>query len=147
MFLKVLLTLLAIAYPVLVYFGLMHFSIREICVVIFFLATIKFLVSIKERNKHDLILFVAVGVLLVFSFFTKESTGILLYPVIINAVLAITFILSLYHPPSMIEKFARLQEPDLPPKAIQYTRQVTKVWAFFLSAMAASRYSPFSKTT
>ncbi len=31
----------------------------------------------------------------------------------------------------MVERFARLQEPELPDYAISYTRTVTKVWCLF----------------
>lgn len=56
-----------------------------------------------------------------------------LYPVLVNAVLLGVFGYSLIAPPSMIERFARLQEPDLPPYAVLYTQRVTQVWcAFFL---------------
>lgn len=38
---------------------------------------------------------------------------------------------SLAKPPSMIERFARMREPNLPPFAVAYTRTVTKVWCGF----------------
>ncbi len=31
----------------------------------------------------------------------------------------------------MIERFARLQEPDLPESGVKYTRTVTKIWCVF----------------
>ncbi|MFZ6657744.1 hypothetical protein [Undibacterium sp. TJN19] len=56
-----------------------------------------------------------------------------LYPVLVNAVLLSVFGFSLAVPPSMVERFARLREPDLPDVAIAYTRRVTQVWcAFFI---------------
>lgn len=56
-----------------------------------------------------------------------------LYPVLVNAVMLGVFAYSLISPPSLIERFARLKEPDLPPAGVRYTRQVTQVWcAFFL---------------
>ena len=54
-----------------------------------------------------------------------------LYPVLVNAVLLALFGYSLIVPPSMIERFARLREPDLPDAAIGYTRRVTQVWCVF----------------
>jgi uncharacterized membrane protein len=38
---------------------------------------------------------------------------------------------SLISPPSIIERIARLKEPNLPPAAIHYTRRVTQVWCGF----------------
>jgi uncharacterized membrane protein len=56
-----------------------------------------------------------------------------LYPVLVNATLLAAFGWSLVRGPSMIERLARLREPDLPPAAIAYTRRVTQVWcAFFI---------------
>ena len=56
-----------------------------------------------------------------------------LYPVLINTVMLAVFGHSLLYPPSIIERIARRQDPDLPPAAVQYTRRVTQVWcAFFL---------------
>lgn len=56
-----------------------------------------------------------------------------LYPVLMNAAMLIAFGLTLAKPPSMIERFARLVEPDLPESGVRYTRKVTWVWcAFFV---------------
>jgi uncharacterized membrane protein len=54
-----------------------------------------------------------------------------LYPVLVNGALLAAFGYSLIAPPSMIERLARLREPDLPPAAIGYTRRVTQVWCGF----------------
>jgi uncharacterized membrane protein len=37
----------------------------------------------------------------------------------------------LFSPPPIIERFARLQHPNLPASGIQYTRKVTLVWSLF----------------
>lgn len=54
-----------------------------------------------------------------------------LYPVLVNAALLVAFGVSLTSPQSMVERMARLTEPDLPPAAVAYTRTVTKVWCVF----------------
>ena len=56
-----------------------------------------------------------------------------LYPVMANAALLVTFGYSLVVPPSMIERFARLRNAELPEAAIGYTRQVTQVWCVFFA--------------
>jgi uncharacterized membrane protein len=56
-----------------------------------------------------------------------------LYPVLVNAAMLASFGYSLISPPSMVERLARLRDPNLPPAAIRYTRRVTQVWcAFFV---------------
>lgn len=54
-----------------------------------------------------------------------------LYPVLVNAALLAAFGYSLYAPPSLVERLARLHEADFPPAAIAYTRRVTQVWCGF----------------
>ncbi len=54
-----------------------------------------------------------------------------LYPVLVNLALLVWFTSSLYFPPPVVERLARLKEPDLPAHAITYTRKVTKLWCIF----------------
>jgi len=60
-----------------------------------------------------------------------------LYPVLVNGALLAAFGHSLLAPPSMIERLARLREPDLPPAAVRYTRRVTEVWCGFFAVNGA----------
>ncbi|MHC1481364.1 COG4648 family protein [Frateuria aurantia] len=53
------------------------------------------------------------------------------YPALVNLALALGFAASLHHGPSAIERLARLNESDLPPEAVAYTRKVTWVWLLF----------------
>lgn len=54
-----------------------------------------------------------------------------LYPVLVNGAMLVAFGLTLVAGPSMIERLARLREPDLPPAAVRYTRRVTQAWCVF----------------
>lgn len=54
-----------------------------------------------------------------------------LYPVLISCAMLATFGYSLVAPPSIVERLARLREPDLPAAAVRYTRRVTQVWCVF----------------
>ncbi|HAT33095.1 MAG TPA: hypothetical protein DCW29_20290 [Janthinobacterium sp.] len=54
-----------------------------------------------------------------------------LYPVLVNGALLAAFAYSLAAPPSMVERLARLREPDFPPAAVAYTRRVTQLWCLF----------------
>ncbi|EXJ46560.1 putative dNA gyrase subunit B [Vibrio parahaemolyticus VPTS-2010_2] len=47
------------------------------------------------------------------------------------------FAFSLKQPQSIIERLARLQEPELPPSGVAYTRKVTMVWCVFFVLNAA----------
>jgi uncharacterized membrane protein len=43
----------------------------------------------------------------------------------------ILFGATLFQPPTMVERFARLQEPELSPTRVRYTRHVTEAWCVF----------------
>lgn len=53
------------------------------------------------------------------------------YPVFVNATLLVLFGVTLQKGPSMVERLARLREPDLPAHAVEYTRKVTMAWCGF----------------
>lgn len=61
-----------------------------------------------------------------------------LYPAFMNGALLAAFGLSLVRGPSLIERLARLHEPDLPQSGIRYTRCVTWVWAMFFALNGAA---------
>jgi uncharacterized membrane protein len=59
-------------------------------------------------------------------------------PVLINGVLLATFASSLSSTP-MVERFARMQDPELGPAQVSYCRGVTRVWCgFFVFNMLIS---------
>ncbi len=60
-----------------------------------------------------------------------QQLSVRLYPAFMNAAFFSAFSLSLLRGPSMIERLARLHEPDLPPSGVRYTRRVTWVWIGF----------------
>lgn len=70
-----------------------------------------------------------------------------LYPVLVNGALLAAFGASLVSGPSMVERLARLREPDLPPAGVAYTRRVTQAWCVFFVVNGAiclgtALYSP-----
>ena len=60
-----------------------------------------------------------------------------LYPVFMSLAMLAAFASTLFRPPSMIERFARITRPDLPDHAIAYTRKATIAWCGFFIANAA----------
>ena len=62
-----------------------------------------------------------------------------LYPVIVNAFLAITFFASLNKTP-MITRFAMMQRGGLDDRGLKYTRKLTKIWCVFFVLNAAISY-------
>jgi uncharacterized membrane protein len=62
---------------------------------------------------------------------TNSEFALRCYPALVNLGLFASFAATLVRPPSMIERFARVREPQLPPQAVRYTRRVTIVWCVF----------------
>lgn len=55
-----------------------------------------------------------------------------LYPFFMNAAMLVAFLNTLVRPPSMIERFARIREPNLPESGVRYTRKATIAWCIFI---------------
>ena len=125
---RIALAVLTLAYPFIVYFGLGHFEPRTLA---FLLAALALVRAIATREAIWLGAAFGAIVLCGASFVSNQLLPLKLYPVLVSAVLLILFGISLFHPPSMVERLARLREPDLPPAAVRYTRRVTEVWCCF----------------
>jgi len=64
----------------------------------------------------------------------EPRMAVMAYPVLINFCVATLFGMSLIWPPTVVEHFARIAEPDLSLEGQSYTRKVTQVWTVFLFA-------------
>lgn len=129
-----LLALLALAYPLLVYIGLLQFPVQWVALAIALLLLLRLLLLQQRMSDVGRALYpaMALSVLCALASVVLGHAGALrMIPFVINATCLVAFALTLRHPPSMIERFARLKEPDLPPAAVHYTRQVTIAWCIF----------------
>ena len=122
--------LATLLYPLAVWFGLAHFEPRWLALVLLAVAGLRALASPEPVWRVA----VAGACLLVLaSFLANDGLPLKLYPVLVNGALLVVFATSLWRPPTVIERLARLQTPDLPPQAIPYVTRVTRVWcAFFV---------------
>lgn len=124
------LVIATLAYPLLVYLGLGHFEPRWFAVMLLGLGLLRLLVRPSPATRG---LVVAALLFAALVWFSNAWLSLKLYPVAVSALFAVLFGASLLYPPTIIERIARLREPDLPPQGVAYTRTVTKVWlAFFL---------------
>jgi uncharacterized membrane protein len=72
------------------------------------------------------------GAMLCVASITLHSQHLLLwYPVAVNLVLLLIFATSLWTAMPLVERLARMREPELPPQAVRYTRRVTQIWCLF----------------
>ena len=133
--LVVLITILTIAYPFFIFFTLEYFQPKAIAVVLAIIFVLRFLSASKNRNKELRSLAFLIGAVgLVISgagFILNDEQALKYYPVVINIVMLVVFARSLLYPPTVVELFARLQFPELPPEGVLYTRKVTIVWCLF----------------
>ncbi len=138
--LVILATVVGVAYPFAVYFGLQLFSPLTIAFCLMgFLAFRMFVQWREKKQKLEMIALVLTlicvgGLLLVDRMLAVKS-----YPVALSLSLAGVFSYSVLHPPTIIERFARMGEPNLNEHGVRYTRRVTFVWiAFFILNAALS---------
>ena len=73
----------------------------------------------------------ATAILVIAATWANGPLPLKLYPVLVNGALLGMFAYSLLVPPTLVERLARLREPNLPARAIAYTRRVTQVWCGF----------------
>lgn len=126
------------AYPLLVWFGVA--SVPPAVFVLIGIACIGVRVMGTRRlvrSPSELIAFVLAALLLAVLLAVSPGVAARAYPVAISLAMAAVFAASLRYPPTIVERIARLSEPDLPPDGVVYTRQVTRVWVGFLLANAA----------
>lgn len=81
------------------------------------------------------LLAVALGVAAV-ALYNRELS-VRLYPAFMSAAMLLAFGMTLVRGPSMIERFARLIEPNLPESGVRYTRIVTAIWVAFFAVNGA----------
>ncbi|MCF6781351.1 MULTISPECIES: hypothetical protein [Pseudomonadaceae] len=129
------LLLVGLTYPFIVYLGMGHLSPRLFALMLGTLWLARAL-SPRQTPLSRTLSIAALSFCLVLAL-ADSSILLLGYPVLINLALLALFAGSLCSGMPIIERLARLQEPELPPAAVRYTRKVTWVWAGFFSVNAA----------
>ena len=135
-----------LAYPLLVFLALQHFTPRLVGAALFLLLLLRYrrqsralwqgMAAVQRLNLLGLLaLSAAVAI-------SGSALLLQLMPMLISLSMLLLFGYTLRHPPSMIERFARQITPDLPPAGVAYTRNVTRVWCgFFVLNAAVALYT------
>lgn len=133
--------ILTLAYPLAVYFGLQHFEPRVFGALLGAVLLLRqwrtahrFAASLAASEWLSVAVFAGYSLTIVAS---NSEMLLLLYPAFVSLTLLAVFARSLRHPPTVIERIARLSEPDLPPAGMAYTRHVTQAWCGFFVFNAA----------
>ena len=129
------LMLVTAAYPLIIYFGYGRLSSRTLALALSGLLVARAL-SLGIKTTQAKLMLGFSTIILIGSFASNTTRTLHWYPVMVNLGLLMLFSYSLRYPPSMIERFARLTEPNLPNSGVRYTRAVTQIWCvfFFLNA-------------
>lgn len=122
-----------IAFPFLVYFGLNVLPPTVLLGGLLGLLSLRLLFHQQGMYRPFVLpLWGAAVGLLLFGLFAPLG-ALKAYPILVSLGMAAAFSYSLVNPPSIVERLARFQEPDLPEAARPYLRNVTLIWlCFFL---------------
>ncbi|HRL01456.1 MAG TPA: hypothetical protein PK856_03420 [Vitreoscilla sp.] len=108
---KILLVVAFLCYPFLMLFGLSHWGITPIALVLMVATLLKLLVSKNSQLKPLYVLGILCGLL---SLLRQDEMWVKFYPACMNVGWLLVFAWSLHTDQSMIERIARTHEPDLP---------------------------------
>lgn len=119
---------LSLAYPLAVYLALGRFEPRWLALLLVALALLR---ATATRQAVWLVAAAGAGLLALLTTVFNDALPLKLYPAMVNAVMLGVFAVSLRFPPTVVERIARMTEPDLPQRAVAYTRRVTQLWCLF----------------
>lgn len=140
--------LLLLAYPLAVYYGLSRWGIGVIAGVFAVLFVLRIVAGNQTKLKelkYIAWLSGAAGITLTLcAMLFRQHGWLTYYPVVVNLLLFGLFFSSLWQSQTLIERLARLQEPNLPASGVRYTRNVTKVWCgYFILNGSIALYTCF----
>lgn len=127
--LNIALPLVGVLYPFFVYYGMDHIEPPVFALALGAVWLIRAPSLLREPGGRWML-----GAALVYCALLAVSGEAMLlrwYPTLISVLLLAAFGLSLKFGPPLVERIARVREPDLPASAIPYTRKVTWVWVGF----------------
>lgn len=134
---------LVIAYPLAVYYGLTHLDARAVSAMVLALLVPGIAIRFRNADRSTLSTLlripIAILILMVLGMSTNDRRFVLALPVLINAVLLIEFARTLRHGATpMIERFARMQVPELDAPRQEHCRQWTALWCLFFGINGGS---------
>ncbi|MEW5248600.1 COG4648 family protein [Microbulbifer sp. 2201CG32-9] len=128
------LALIIAVYPLAVYLGIQHFSLKSLLGFLLIIAALRFLLSREGGKVGARLIAAALAIVVSMSWLRNDAAALLWYPVLCNVALLAVFAWSLQQPQTIVERLARLRQPELSAGGVAYTRRVTKVWCAFFVA-------------
>ncbi len=123
--------ILSFAYPFIVYFLGSQIPTTYIVAGLAAALAIRSVLQYRDQGASNLYLSVPVIVIMGAVFLWNEQIAYLIYPVVMSTSFALLLGWTLIYPPSLIERFARLVEPELDKEGVKYTYKVTIVWLVY----------------
>lgn len=126
--------LITLSWPFCVWFSLSHPEHRGLLLFLLLMFVLRLVTLRGEKHlfKGTALLIAGTGAALACaSLLLRDSEWLLWYPVVVNGVMLSLFGSSLFGDMPLVERFARLREPELPQQAIAYTYRVTQIWCLF----------------
>ena len=120
--------LLSLAYPFALYFGRDHMDFAWLAGAMALLWGMRAVLARQASQRWFGCVLAGFFILIVVM---QSHAAMYWYPVLMNGLMLLLFGGSLLTEQSMIERFARLRQPNLPPHAVRYTRTVTAWWVVF----------------
>ncbi|CAA7627922.1 conserved membrane hypothetical protein [Candidatus Terasakiella magnetica] len=137
---------LGVAYPFLVYIGIGWLPPGALVLAALALVAARLMVLRGSTAARALIPpLVLVGLSILAISILDAALAARVYPVFMSLGMAAAFGLSLLRPPSLVEVFARLSEPEPGGTARAYMRRVSLVWCVFLVVNALISASTLSR--
>lgn len=133
-------------YPLLIFLGLQFLAPRTVGLLVLAALALRYrsqAVRLASRFSPAQFAALAIPLALGAAVLVTDSEPLLrLYPAAITASMLILFGVTLVNPPTMIERIARMSEPELSPARVRYTRRVTEAWCvFFVVNTAIAAYT------
>ncbi len=126
--LKAAVIILSIAYPFMVYWGLQHYPAGKLLP--FFLVLLALRWFTGNRPGERLVLAAMLVFVIAIGYAFGHKLGLKFYPALVNLGFLILFAGSLLSPPSIVERLARMRDPELSPAGVAYATRVTWAWCF-----------------
>ena len=136
--------IVTLIYPFLVWSSLDYLQPRYLALILASLFLLRFLHRKRSKPMNGMLslAFPAGLLFLLLIALINETRWLLAYPAFVSLVFFTVFAYSLVYPPTVVERLARLEDPELPPNGVSYTRKVTQVWScFFLINAAISLFT------
>ncbi|MBP3194589.1 MAG: hypothetical protein J6M05_02845 [Cardiobacteriaceae bacterium] len=128
-----LLGLISFLYPFFWYFGREKFF----TLLAIIMACLWFIRGIYVQIFGQKIIAFSLSLFFTLLLFFRQQNAMYFYPILVNFLFFLLFFSSLFREETMIEKLAKIQNPNLPQEGIIYTRKVTKIWCVFFVINAA----------